>query len=106
MADETIKLPKVDREIREFYTTDTPEERKMCLSCGRPECTDCLYERKSSTNEKYAEQRAAAAKMFDAGASKDEVALALGISKQSAAGYLRRYRERKQGEGNRNGHGN
>ena len=88
-----------DRYLREFYTTDTVEERKMCLSCGQAECINCL-------GDKWAEQRAAAAKMFDAGASKDEVALALGVSKKSAAGYLRRYRERKQGEVRRNGHGN
>lgn len=35
---------EVEREVEfEDYIHDTPEQIKKCLSCDKPECTNCLW---------------------------------------------------------------
>lgn len=37
----------------DLYTTDTPEERRRCLICSRPDCDNCLEHKRFKEDTKY-----------------------------------------------------
>jgi hypothetical protein len=58
----------------EFYTTDTPEKRQMCLNCSLPDCCDC-----SPTAIKKAQQHEIRMRLYMDGKVDREIAAATGV---------------------------